>query len=538
MKRFKYTCPNCGKPLTKNGPNGSGSKPRWVCRSPSGDRTYCYSTTNPASKHKRTQSGKNEKPAARAQKFTRPLGGITRVLVTAAQNATPIHEGFVKALETARRYYGEASTEIAAIPLRYKNPTSRWSESQANEERWAPEIAPYLFNQRRRLNKNLVLLGDVKTQPTAESPLQGFETITHGESGIFGHTKLQLKVVPTPQHKLPKILTTTGACTVPNYTDSKAGKKGEFHHVLGAVIVELVGDKFHLRQINAKADGSFIDLDREFHPDGRVTKPGATLGIAFGDKHVRFVDPKVERATFGKGGIVEVLNPAVLVYHDLLDGYAINPHHRRNADPFSEQAKFRANMQDVRDEVFEALQFIQERAGSRHSVIVPSNHNDFLRRWLVDVDWRKDPRNAAFYLETALAMVSAAEMTKHGATYPDPFVLWAERYFGSRGLRVTCIGKDESFTLGDIECGYHGDHGPNGARGTMSNLAKIGVKVIDGHSHTPGIEHGHYRVGTSTALRAEYTNGPSSWLNTHCIVYSNGKRSLINIIDGDWRRED
>ena len=81
----------------------------------------------------------------------------------------------------------------------------------------------------------------------------------------------------------------------------------------------------------------------------------------------------------------------------------------------------------------------------------------------------------------------------------------------------------------------HGDKGPNGARGSRMNLRRIGVKSIIGHTHSCGIEEGCYQVGTSTALNLEYTSGPSSWLNTHCVVYASGKRSLINIIEGEWR---
>jgi hypothetical protein len=33
----------------------------------------------------------------------------------------------------------------------------------------------------------------------------------------------------------------------------------------------------------------------------------------------------------------------------------------------------------------------------------------------------------------------------------------------------------------------------------------------------------------------EYTAGPSSWLNTHCLLHADGKRQLIHIIDGKWR---
>lgn len=86
-----------------------------------------------------------------------------------------------------------------------------------------------------------------------------------------------------------------------------------------------------------------------------------------------------------------------------------------------------------------------------------------------------------------------------------------------------------------IELSLHGDQGPNGARGSLKNLRRIGTKAIIGHSHSPGIDEGGMQVGTSTRLRLEYNHGPSSWLNTHAVIYDNGKRSLINIIKGKWR---
>jgi hypothetical protein len=82
----------------------------------------------------------------------------------------------------------------------------------------------------------------------------------------------------------------------------------------------------------------------------------------------------------------------------------------------------------------------------------------------------------------------------------------------------------------------HGHLGANGARGGLRGFSKLGVKTIVGHSHTPGIIEGAYQVGTSSHLKLEYNDGPSSWLNTHALVYPNGKRTLINIIKGKWRR--
>ncbi|MCK5642258.1 MAG: hypothetical protein KAJ19_15740, partial [Gammaproteobacteria bacterium] len=99
---------------------------------------------------------------------------------------------------------------------------------------------------------------------------------------------------------------------------------------------------------------------------------------------------------------------------------------------------------------------------------------------------------------------------------------------------ITCLGRDQSFMLGGIELSMHGDQGPNGSRGSRMNLRRIGVKSIIGHSHSPGIEEGCMQTGTSTPLKLEYNSGPSSWLQCHAVLYANGKRSLLPIIDGEW----
>lgn len=525
------TCPRCGeKNLRKTNQTTKGGKTRWECRSwAEGKKRHCYSTVNPDAPY-RDQKG-DRREADKNPQFKRKLSGIKRFVVTAAQNATPVHEGFFNALLA---YCKKNDAELVVIPIRYKNPTSRWSESQQNDESWAPELVPYLYNQRKKLNANLVLLGDIKTQPTNAKPLSGFEAITHGESGILGHTKLQLVTVPTPQGALPKILTTTGAVTVPNYTDSKAGKKGEFHHAQAAVAVDIIGKKFFMYQLNAERSGGFQHLTDYYLPDGSVNSSVGVKAIAFGDTHRKFMDKKVAQATFGKGGIVEELDPEYLVFHDLHDGYAENPHHYGN--PFIALAKRMSGFDDVKLEVAEDIQWLRDVCDGRIGVIVPSNHDNFLSRWIVNNDWRRDPTNAMFYLETALAMVRSTEMTESGAAYPDPFAYWVQKLLRyDDDVDIRCLQRDESLNLAGVEMGLHGDKGPNGVRGTRNNLRRIGVKTIIGHSHSPGIEEGCYQAGTSTPLKLEYSGGPSSWMHCHCVLYPNGKRSLMFIIDGAWR---
>jgi hypothetical protein len=463
--------------------------------------------------------------------YRRQLEPVERYIVTAAQNATPIHEQFWASLKVAAR---ELKAELLVIPLRYKNPTSRWTQSQANEEVWASGLRPYLWNQRKNLNRNLVLLADIKTQPTASEPLRGYEGISHGESGILGHTKLQMRVIPTPQNKFPKILTTTGAVTVPNYTDSRAGKLGEFHHTLGAVLVEIQGKIFHLRHLNAsKSTGEFTDLNRVYAPHGS-RKAERAHALVMGDTHTDFIDPDVAAATFGEGGMIETLNPTHLVYHDLLDAYSVNPHHAGN--PFAGLAKHRQNLRDVQAEISRAVQFVVKHLGKdRKAVIVSSNHDDMVQRYMLTQDWRDDPANAVFYLKTAVMIAEAMRIGKHGMEMPSAFRHWFTQLAADSMDRIRLLGDNESFTLAGVELGMHGDRGPSGARGSARNLRRIGVKSIIGHSHSPCIEEGCYQTGTSTPLRLEYNSGPSAWLNTHCVLHADGKRQLINIIEGEWR---
>lgn len=510
------------------GQKAQSGKRRYECKSNiDGTRVYCYSTTNPTSQALNKGGNVSKRPTV----FKRPLSQQRKTyIITAAQNATPVHENFWKCLQTARQ---NLDAELLVVALRYKNPTSRWTLSQKNEEVWAKEVQPYLYNARLSLNKNLVLLGDIKTQPTASDPLSGFESITGSESCIVGHTKLQLRSIAAPANKMAKLISTTGACTLPNYTDSKAGKKGEFHHALAALIVEIDGPIFHMRTINYdRKTNSFTDLETRYQTTSAVRAP-RPLALVMGDTHVDFVDPLVETAT---DEMTAVLKPEYKVWHDLLDGYSANPHHGGN--PFNAIAKRMASADDVKAEVFRAIDYVAKHTPDDiKSVVVASNHDDFLRRWVVNTDWRGDPTNASFYLATAFAMVSGTKMGKGGTEYPSPFPYWFNSRLGLADNRskFRCLGGNESFVLGGVELSLHGDRGPNGSRGSAKNLRRIGVRTIIGHSHSPAIEEGCYQVGTSTRLRLEYNGGPSSWLNTHCLLHADGKRQLIHIINGRWR---
>lgn len=509
-----WVCPKCGSDgLVKCGETTNKiPKQRFVC-------TEC--------KHRTTTPRLPSNPVLMRSNLPK----AKTYLITAAQNATPVHTGFWKSLERAREFY---NAELVVIPGRYKNPTSQWTQGNDEHEWWCPEVLPYLFDGRMKLNDRIMILGDVKIQWAAQTPLSSMDAFTRNMSGIIGHGKRALRSIATPQHKQPKLMLTTGACTLPNYTDTKQGALGEFNHCFGALIVEIDEDVFFVRELNADRRGAFIDLDMEFTPEG-VKQAKRALSISMGDVHQRFILRHVIEATFtAKNSMVNLLRPEYLIWHDVLDFHTRNHHHKD--DWITGYGKWKSGKESVREELEEAIEFVNEKTPKNcQSVIVSSNHDRALLRWLKEADFKKDPVNLPFYLEIAAEVAKSARMSESGVEYDDPFILCARKYARKlRAKNVQFLEQGKSFVLSNVEYGLHGDNGPNGSRGTTKNLSTIGIKVTKGHNHTAEIVDGCYSAGKSTGMLEYEAGGPSSHSNAHVIQYANGKRAIFFIINGRY----
>lgn len=468
---------------------------------------------------------KTTKQTPPAPTFQQSLPASQIYVVTYAQNATPVNEPFLRSLEN---YCEHRRATLIVIPGRYKNPTSIWSKDMEHDEWWDSSLEPYLFNGRAEL-PHLTIFGDISIQPTAIRPLTGFEVFAGASSAVFGHPKIQVSTVATAKRRYPRIFTTTGAVTQPNYTASKAGKKGEAHHVYGATIIEQGVDLFHVRQVTGNDDGSFTDLDKVYDGE-KVTLAPPALALVCGDIHVDKSDLEVLDATFnGPDSIVATLRPKQIIYHDLCD-FSVRNHHSINN--FSDRlARASGDMPDlVEKEIERAIKFIDIMTPDfAEPIIIASNHDEAFDRWLQEANPKVDPLNARFFHECWAKMIREYETTKQ---FPAAF----EMMYRERGAdRARFIGRDEPYKVGDIYCNFHGDKGTNGARGNSLSFAKLGVKTITGHSHSPGWLDGNVTVGVTGSLDMGYNSTPSSWLNSHCVVNADLTRTLIHIIGGAWR---
>lgn len=480
-----------------------------------------------------------------------------RYVVTWAQNATPVNQDF---LESLLKYCEKNKAQLVVIAGRYKNKASPWTANLKHDNWWDPLLRPYLFGVpdlgqddqavrlqsakssscegRHAASPNLTLYGDMLIQPTAARPLSGLELFAGQSSAIFGHPKLQHTMVATAKRKWPRSLYTTGAITEKNYTPSKAGRKGEAHHVFGALKVEVDGKRFWVRQLNAEDDtGCFYDIDGYYTPDGfepfELTGEDDHFveGIVFGDIHAAKPDKAVLSASFtAQDSIVNALRPKFCVYHDVHDHDTRN-HHRMSdfLDKFERAHGDKNNI--VFDELIQTADFIDTYTPSfAQPIVIQSNHDEAFDRWLNNADIKQDPLNAELYHEMWLNRIR--HYKKHKKWKPA-FELWYEITGRSR---ATFIGRDEEFRLVDIYCNFHGDKGVNGSRGSGLGYSRMGVKSIIGHGHSPFILDGCYGVGVTGSKDQGYNeDSPSTWFHTHVIVYRNGKRSQVSVVDGRWR---
>lgn len=479
-------------------------------------------------------------------------------LITWAQNATPVHSPF---WNNILAYAEFLDANVGVIQGRYQNPTSVWSKNMKKDEWWdeafnvyettptgkyvwededgnplgddyvtelvASELSgekvedkrvrkkvkfSYLDGARHNIHTYVDLISDIKITPTAVNPLSGLQGVSGNRTSIIGHPRVHLQSLPVLQGYPNKFLLTTGACTIKNYTDTKAGKKSEFHHTYGFVILEIEdAETFHIRQVTALEDGSFTDLWFNVK-DNEVSRVDTCAAYIMGDVHHSQMEKEVMNATYRLFNSKIV--PRRLVIHDLFDGESVNHHIEK--DPI-ERYKLYKNGGDVLHRELENTYKFLETLLQYDPIVVRSNHDERIDKWIMGRDWKQDIPNAKEYMEYGLALLNGD--AEKGVL---PYLI--EKKFGDR---VTCLDNDDSYRILGWELAHHGHLGIHGSRGSVNQYRKLNTKVITGHSHVPERKDGALSVGTYTKMRLGYNRGASAWAHCGIIVHNDGKAQHI-----------
>jgi hypothetical protein len=488
-----------------------------------------------------------------------PSATVARYLLTAAQNNTPVHPQFLANLEAYAAAIGATimvsrySYNVASYG-RNSTKAGRAPGAAARQDLWYdPAITKYVCDDPERHGScrwqlaptavdGLLWCADMNILPTAARPLSGLESYAGSSSGVFPHAKIALESVPVIGDRPPKFNFTTGAVTQRNYIAKKEGLKGEFHHQFGALLVEvdLQSGDWWARQINAMDDGTFYDLTRCVR-DGVVSRGHRLLALNWGDVHASEIDPEVRAVNWGRAhglAVIDVLRPEYQFWHDTFS--MRNRGHHELKSFGSRYAKWAAGADA--DSVEREVKLTADLLKLAHrdwctTVVVSSNHDRHLDRWLEEADYKTDPANAEFFLEAQLARVKAIRRGKDWdglkwaiVEHPEYSV---EDFCSGAADALTAVrflSRDESFRIGppgrEIECGSHGDEGANGARGSAAGLSKLAVRMNVGHAHSACMRQGVAQAGVCNR-RLPYAHGASSWSVSHVATLPNAKRQIL-----------
>jgi len=481
-------------------------------------------------------------------------GQTRRFIITSAQNNTKIHDDVWATLQSVARHY---DAEILVSRFTYYKGFYRQAGRVKGERRagdfeglWFDRrIKGYLCDHRLSLTSDLVFCGDLNIIPTDSDPFSGLDSLTGQASTIIPHAKFGLRSVATMRGEPAKMLFSTGTVTQRNYVPRKTGQKADFHHGYGGLLVEVDHDgTWFVRQLNADTGGVIYDLDKRFDPDGTIETGVRAEALTVGDLHPAHRDAAEYMLA---RQIVDDLRPFRVFLHDSLDFRTRNHHDRR--DPFRRFESHVKGFRLVEDEVFDAMAaiagFVRKMHGNflddNEVIVVGSNHDNALMRWLREADHREDVPNATYYLRASLAVFNYIE--KHRSLEGFSIMRWALNDILMSGTRrahlfkinlderenqIVFLDEQDSFVIcegqgGGIECGMHGHLGPNGSRGSPKQFAKMGRKANTAHTHSAGIVDGVYTAGVTARLEQGYNSGPSSWSHSHIVTYPNAKRAII-----------
>jgi hypothetical protein len=389
-------------------------------------------------------------------------------------------------------------------------PTKNFNKNTSEELQIA--LGEYLSFGDVKLNKNIKIVN-----------LRQSEFVTDQTAGLESNMSLILpgitqrmrtrarQVSHTPY---PLIFQVSGSINnKPKNYISKSQYKAAENWVTGAVVVDTIkSGRFHLRNVEFDGDG-FQDLGEYYSPENVVDKNIA--GLVLGDLHPGEECPVVMSATYK---IIETLKPETLVLHDYFNGHSVSHWTENNRiarattnECLSSEGEYASNL----------INSLAKKV--KTCIMIYSNHPEFLNRWISTEGRTIASQNLRLFLELSLALLDRL----------NPVEILLKKF--NKLSNCIFLKEEDEYRICGIKVSNHGHKGTNGARGSVNSATK---DEIQGHTHSPQItkSKGAYIVGTSTHLSLMYTSGQSAstWLNTHCLVFKNGKRQLIHIIKGKF----
>lgn len=338
---------------------------------------------------------------------------------------------------------------------------------------------------------------------------------------IVAHSKQMMEVVPTGNNSHPRIIHSTGSITLPSYLRNRIGMIANEDHKLGALIVEIEGDVFYIRQIQMNPkNGSFVDLGVRYHADGKAV-PERAEAFKIGDIHPGHHDAD---AIAGMFKLWDIIKPKRIFFEDAFDGSSISHHlaHKKLT-----RSKLPSYFKDLPSEIEMAKKVLEDiwdhAPKDAELIMTASNHPEHVAKYLDEGRYIND--NAANYQLAHRMIVMDLDGKNPLQEMLDP----------DRRMRWT--GENEDLWVEGVQMNVHGHLGLNGARGSKQGHELAYGDVMIAHSHTPSIYHNAFTVGHMSTERHGYNNGSSTWILCSGAVYKGGQKQLYMLVKNKFQIE-
>lgn len=449
-------------------------------------------------------------------KRNKPEGDVKRLFVSSVLPDAILDRRFFASVQN---FCKREKAELVILPMRGIHHTHK-HYSKLVEQMADKFVTEYYVTD------NLKIL-EAQIPPMAAQPCQIAKRLANQYNLIVAHPKQDMISLPTIHKNKPRTVISTGVLTTRKYPKTASGFKGELDAIVGGVILEIETktNKVFWRFVQSNHDGSFYDIGRHYTPDGGLKRVIPSY-LYIGDIHPGFTENYAIRGTIDMARSLKIPE---IGGGDWFDAYSISHHHKNNINVKVHKQERYDKLRSLKDELNnlgDELTKWTDLMPHTKIDIIQSNHNEHLNRYLHEQRFFDDAINYRISLELAAAYLDDL----------DPIKYWIDKNYPNLKNKINWLTRNtiKRVSSKSILVSQHGDRGPNGSKSSNENAEWSFQDCVLGHTHSPSVLRGVFRVGT-LALNMEYLSGPSSWQVMNCIIYPNGARQMIWIDEkGRW----
>ena len=386
----------------------------------------------------------------------------------------------------------------------HTNKNKRFTEEQLEE------LDPYLVQNLTFTHDENAICKSINVRNSCKRPLTNIEKISDDYKLIVvSSSKQQCKILPYDTNETFKVAYSTGSISKFDYKNTITAYVDQKFNKCGAVVLEYNDTlKRYLPRNIEIVNDEIYDENLVFYIDNENVKYRKTTvdAMVLGDLHLPEEDFISVMTSVSQ---INAYKPKYVLIGDWCSFNSIN-HHESNKY-LNKVMYYQQSLEDELEESTAKLNKFVDMTEDCEFLIIHSNHDEFLDKWLNSGEIEKDKQNAVTGMKLYLSY----------AEHKDPYF----RY--SLDKRIKFLKKGELFSINSVVLSNHGHVGLCGSKANSATYVKTYSKSITGHTHSPKIEDSNYTVGTCSKLNLTYTNHLSNWAFANALVHKNGVVQLI-----------